>query len=263
MFLPGIVSGHYHHHSTIVFSPDGNEACWTEMYPPREKGYGTGGVMTMKVVNGKWTIPQKSKKMRGEPFFSPDGKRLYFISRKPLPGKKKGGKENIWYMEKDGSDWSDPVPVDDAINSMELHWSFSLDKKGNLYFADWNRIYYAENDGGKFKQPVDISVKYKNPTLRGFCPFISPDGDYLLFSSTKEKGGRTIDLYISFRKKDGSWTDRINLGETVNGTNRNIGAFVSVDGKYMFFTSAGKDRPWGIYWLDAKIIEKLKPEELK
>lgn len=263
MFLPGIVSGHYNQHSTIVFSPDGKEARWTEMYPPREKGYGTGGVMIMKMINGKWTYPEKSLVMKSEPFFSPDVKRLYFISRKPLPGKKEGGKENIWYMEKAGSGWSDPEPVDDVINSMKLHWQFSLDKKGNLYFADWNRIFYAKYEEGKFKLPVDISVEYKNPTLKGFCPFISPDGDYLLFSSPKEEGGRNIDLFVSFRKKDGTWTDRIHLGEDINASSHDIGAFVTSDGKYLFFTSVGKDRPWGIYWVDATIIKDLKPKELR
>jgi hypothetical protein len=263
MFLPGIVSGHYDQHSTIVFSPDGKEACWTEMYPPREKGYATGGVVRMKMINGKWTYPEIFLVMDSEPFFSPDGKRLYFISTKPLPGESEGGKQNIWYMEKTGSHWSEPKPVDDAINSMKLHWHFSLDKRGNLYFAGQGCILYAKNDEGKFKKPVDISVLYKNSTLKGSCPFISPDGDYMLFSARKEEGGRDIDLFVSFRKKDGSWTNRIHLGENINASFHDMGPVVTSDGKYLFFISMGKDRPRGIYWVDAKIIEELKPKELK
>jgi hypothetical protein len=263
LFLPGIVSGHYHAHSPIVFSVDGKEACWTEMYPPREKGYGTGGVMTMKVVNRKWTLPKKSKMMRGEPFFSPDGKRLYFISREPLPGKKERGKENIWYMEKTKTGWSDPVPVDETINSMNFHWLFSLDKQQNLFFSGSNTIYRSEYKNGKFEKPVDISKLYNNKTLKGFCPFISPNGDYLLFSAPKSEDRRNIDLYVSFNKKNRTWTDRKNLGENINATGHDIGAVVTPDGKYIFFGSVGKDRIWGIYWVSAKIIEKLKPKELK
>jgi uncharacterized protein (TIGR02145 family) len=262
LFLPGIVSGHYDAHCTIVFSPDGKEACWTEMYPPREKGYGTGGVMTMKMVNNRWTYPVKSEKMKGEPFFSPDGKRLYFLSIDPLPGDQKGGKENIWYMNRTANGWSEPVPVDQIVNSMKMHWQISLDKRGNLYFADWNRIYYAEKSGKTFKKPVDISQLYNNPTLKGFCPFISPEGDYLIFSSKKIAGGRNTDLYISFKKKDGTWTDRIHLGDEINASLHDIGAFVSPDGKYLFFTSVGKDRPWGIYWVDAGFIERLRSKNL-
>ncbi|MBN1272901.1 MAG: ankyrin repeat domain-containing protein [Candidatus Aminicenantes bacterium] len=263
MFLPGIVSGHYDAHSTIVFSPEGKEACWTEMYPPRGKGYGTSGVMMMKMENGRWTYPEKSTVMDGEPFFSPNGKKLYFLSTKPLPGEKRGGKENIWHMTKTSSGWSEPTPLDNVVNSMELHWHFSLDKKGNLYFANWNQIFFAENDKGTFKKPVDISELYNNPTLKGFCPFISPDGSYLLFSAPKQEGGRNIDLYISFKQKDGTWTDRIHLGDDINASMHDISAYVSPDEKYLFFTSVGENRPWGIYWVDAKVIEKLKPDKQK
>lgn len=146
---------------------------------------------------------------------------------------------------------------------MELHWQFSLDKKGNLYFADWNRIFFAENDNGTFKKPVDISELYNNSTLKGFCPFISPYGSYLIFSSPKQEGGRNIDLYVSFKQKDGSWTDRIHLGDEINASMHDISAFVSPDEKYMFFTSVGQNRPWGIYWVDAKVIEELKPDDLR
>ena len=85
----------------------------------------------------------------------------------------------------------------------------------------------------------------------------------MLFSARKEEGGRNIDLYVSFRNNNGTWTDRINLGQDINATGHDIGAVVTPDEKYLFFTSVGKDRPWGIYWVDTQIIKDLKPEELK
>lgn len=263
MFLPGIVSGHYDAHCSIVFSPDGKEACWPEMYPPREKGYGTGGVMVMKMIDNKWTYPRKSTILEGECFFSPGGKRLYFISTQPLNKADKGGKENIWYMEKTASGWSDAKPVDDTVNSKSLHWAFSVDKWDNLFFAGSNVIYRAENKDGKFQNPVDVAKLYNNNTLKGFCPFISPEGDYLIFSAAEQEGGRNIDLYVSFKRKDGTWTGRINLGEEINATLHDIGAFVTSDGKYLFFLSVGRDRPWGIYWVDASFIDELKQQNLK
>jgi len=262
MFLPGIVSGHYRAHCSIVFSKDGKEACWTEMYPPREKGYGTGGVMMMKMIGTKWTYPEKSPVMKGEPFFSPNGKKLYFISRKSLENEDNGGKERIWYMEKTSSGWSEAKPLDETVNSMRIHWQFSVDKWDNLFFSSGsNKIFRSENKDGKYGKPVDISKLYNNKTLKGFCPFISPDGSFIIFSSTKKEGGRNIDLFVSFRRNDGTWTNRINLGEDINATGHDIGPVVTLNGKYLFFTSVGKNRPWGIYWVDARILEKLKSEK--
>jgi Tol biopolymer transport system component len=38
---------------------------------------------------------------------------------------------------------------------------------------------------------------------------------------------------------------------------------VTPDGKYIFFVSAGGGRPWGIYWVYADIIGRLRKEHLK
>jgi Tol biopolymer transport system component len=38
---------------------------------------------------------------------------------------------------------------------------------------------------------------------------------------------------------------------------------VTPDGKYLFFVSAGQGRPWGIYWVSADIIDRLKKEHLQ
>ena len=70
------------------------------------------------------------------------------------------------------------------------------------------------------------------------------------------------DLYISFRKKDDSWTVPENMGKAVNTSSSELRPYVTPDGKYLFFTS---DRPnskgiGNIYWVDAKIIEELRPK---
>ena len=63
-------------------------------------------------------------------------------------------------------------------------------------------------------------------------------------------------LYISFKKEDGSWTQAKNIKPTIN-TNGSL-ATLSPDGKYLFY-NCNLDQ--NIYWLDAKIIEDLKPKE--
>jgi len=96
---------------------------------------------------------------------------------------------------------------------------------------------------------------FNNATLVGRSPFISPDGDYLLFSANDG-------LNISFRKKDGSWTNKISLGDSINASHENGSPRVTFDGKYMFFVSAGQSRPWGIYWVSIGFIDRLRAEQL-
>jgi hypothetical protein len=254
-FLPGIVSGHYNAHSPIVFSPDGKEAHWTEMSPPE------GRVMGMKMVGDTWTYPEPVFEGR-DSSFSPDGRRVYFIRVRPFrqgekPAGEMDGWECYWYMERTASGWSEPVSVGEAVNSIGVHWQSSIDKDGHLYFSEFEKnIYRSEYKEGEYQKPVKIVDLFKNDTLQGRSPFISPEGDYLLFTAEEQ-------LHVSFKRKDGSWTDRISLGDEINVRGLNGSPRVTPDGKYIFFVSAGQNRPWGIYWVSAGILDRLKKEHLK
>jgi Tol biopolymer transport system component len=69
------------------------------------------------------------------------------------------------------------------------------------------------------------------------------------------------ELYISFQTKMGTWTEAINMGKIINSF-VSFSATVSPDGKFLFFFSL-RDRDYRFYWMDAKIIEQLKPKSLK
>jgi Tol biopolymer transport system component len=69
------------------------------------------------------------------------------------------------------------------------------------------------------------------------------------------------DLYISFRFADGSWSRAFNAA-VLNTSEADWCATVSPDGKYLFFTRNGTGNG-DIYWVDAKIIDELRPKEWK
>jgi hypothetical protein len=80
------------------------------------------------------------------------------------------------------------------------------------------------------------------------------------------------DLYIRFRSGDGTWTRPKNMGRIINSEAKEGYPFVTVDGRYLFFYSTRvsalnerriPDGPGNVYWIDAKIIQELKPNELK
>ncbi|MEE9442099.1 MAG: ankyrin repeat domain-containing protein [candidate division Zixibacteria bacterium] len=254
LFMPGIVSGYSRAHSSIVFSPDGKEAYWTEM------DYAEGSVKVSHMVSNRWSYPVVAELDR-DPSISPDGSRLFFIKTRPFrPGEEPGGdpdvKEEYWFLERVDSGWSAPISVGDEVNAIGVHWPCSIDKDGNLYFSEFkDNMYFSEYVDGRYQEPVRITEHFGNATLVGHSPFISPDMDYLLFST--DNG-----LCISFRKNDGTWTDGINLGNEINGSHVNVSPQITHDGKYMFFVSAGQGRSWGIYWVSTSFIERLRAEHL-
>jgi hypothetical protein len=99
-------------------------------------------------------------------------------------------------------------------------------------------------------------------------PHIGVDESYVIGDVRREDGYGGSDIYISFRQKDGSWVPAINMGAQINTPLSESSGRVTDDGKYLFF-SRGQ---WEVredgstnwvgksYWVDAKIIEILRPK---
>jgi len=263
LFGLGIISSIWGLHSTAVFTPAGNEVYWAPMMTFPGEIYSRGGLLMMKRVNGRWTPPAWASFSgpNGEddvPFFSPDGKRIYFISRRPLPGEKEKGTERIWYADRTPDGWSEPRPLDPNVNSINKHWEFSLDREGNVYFAGQapdslglQDIYLARFSGGKYEKPVNLGEPINSAAVDD-TPFIAPDGSYLVFE-------RQFDLWVSFRGPDADWSEPVKLGAEVNSPSIELCPIVTADGKYLFFLSQ-RDGESHAYWVRADVIEKARPK---
>jgi ankyrin repeat protein len=262
LFAPGIVSSIWGLHSTAVFSPDGNEVYWAPMMTFPGEIYSRGGLLVMKRVDGRWTAPEWALFSGPDvnddvPFFSPDGKRIYFISSRALPGESGGGDERIWFADRIAAGWSSVRPLDAGVNEHDMHWEFSLDRPGNLYFGGQapdsrglSDIYLARFVGGKYERPANLGVPV-NSAAGENTPFVAPDGSYLLFS-------RQYDLWVSFRGAGNAWSEPVKLGPEVNSPSVELCPIVTADGRYLFFLSQ-RDGESHAYWVSAGAIEKLRP----
>ena len=259
VFAPGIVStsrGEFN----AAFSPDGKEFYFSVNEPS-----GRETMMFMTRKNNQWTSPQSvpfvSSQNDCDPFFSFDGSRLYFISTRPK--KKRAGSRDwdIWYVEKTGAGWSEAINIGPPVNSDVDEYYVSLTKDGIIYFAS-NRagglgsfdIYKSRLVDGHYTKPENLGASINTEYLE-HDPFIAHDESYMLFTSVDRPGGfGSGDLYISCRKKDGTWTKSNNLGKAFNTSGYDFCPMVSPDGKYFFFTKRGD-----IYWVSMEAIRSLFP----
>ncbi|MCK4345558.1 MAG: ankyrin repeat domain-containing protein [Bacteroidales bacterium] len=272
LFASGIVADKMGSHSPIVFSPDNKEAFWPSSVEIPGTGYTRGIILFSKQVNGNWILPEVAKFSSdygdGEPFFSIDGSRLYFISRRPFSDEGRAIDENIWYIERQNKGWSDPKPFSEIINNWEMHWQFSLDKNNNVYFGSgagggmgMGDIYCSKYINGEYTTPGNLGANV-NSKNGEFSPLIAPDSSFLIFTrNNMEK--QKIGLFISFKKKDGTWTLAKDMGNIINGSGRSICSTLSPDGKYLFYLG-NENGMSGIFWIQVdQIIEEHRKEELK
>ena len=256
IFAPGIVSIDGRFEGTVSFSPD-----LTEMYFAAENTKEETSIYFSKREKDTWTLIKRAdftkgrKKEEMHPFVSPDGKRIYFTALDTV-----FKDEKIWYVNRSGDSWSDAIQLNSPIND-DLVFFANQANNGDLYYFNLSKFttYYAPNMNGKFPEVREVPLEF------GHHAFVSPLQDYLIVTerSDQGEGRRDNDMFVYFKKKDGTWTKPINLGNTINTSLNEKGPRITPDGKYLFF---GRDERViapglaNIYWVSTEVIEKLRPK---
>jgi len=85
--------------------------------------------------------------------------------------------------------------------------------------------------------PINIENDYNFNEKANY--FLANTKKSLLLSIEREdsRGGR--DLYVSFQKKDSSWSEPLNLGSVINTANEESAPFLASDDKTLYFSSNG------------------------
>ena len=260
IFAPGFISTKSEAEFGSVFSKDGREF----YYALDTKG--KAEIRYTRLKKGRWlkpkTIISHKKYSFNDPFLSPDGSRLYYISDKPVSKKDSTDDYDIWFSKRKGKKWSKPINAGNKINTDRNEFYISFTSDGTMYFAS-NKgkaikrkhdldIYRSEFKEGKFQTAVKLSDSINT---RGYEAdvFIAPDESYIIFSAARRSGFGGRDLYISFRDANGNWTKSKNMGDIINTKKPELCPFVTADGKYFFYTS-NQD----IYWVSTEIFENLR-----
>ncbi|MCP4723397.1 MAG: hypothetical protein GY863_00095, partial [bacterium] len=146
LFAPGIVSTG-NTDWTTAFTPDGNEAYYTTAL----LDYNV--LVHIWTENGVWQEPElpsfaDARYHFADPFVSPDGKRLYFWSNRPVePSGEPRNNSDLWYVDLlENNTYGQPVRIDEIINTTDWQVFPTVSSNGNLYFSG----YYADNTKGRF-----------------------------------------------------------------------------------------------------------------
>lgn len=204
-------------------------------------------------TNGEWEKSEIASPWIGRPVISPDGETMHLGDN---------------YLKRTESGWSElkklepPTISNDSMYIMRL----SSSENGTYYFDTYKEndstfpIRYSRLINGKHEEPIALPKAINTGTFLSH-PFIAPDESYLLFDAIREDGYGDSDIYISFKQKDGSWGNAINLGDKINTNAWEASASITPDGKYLFFSrNVGSDdfENVDIFWVDAKVIFSLE-----
>lgn len=255
IFGPGVISVEANfEHSAAVFSPDGDEVFWCTNVG-WYSGEGRQGMLRlyfMKQVDGNWTEPRPAPfaaDVRAErPVFSPDGKSLYFEA---FAASGREDDVDIFVVHRTPGGWSDPVPVSPFINTAAVERLHCVTADGSMYFTrnllrPDEEIFVSRFVDGAFTVPETLGRPFdsEDPEL-AFA--IGPDEDYILVSTVNAER-TSSSLFITYRRPDGTWTERIKTPYYCGGF-----LALSPDSNYLFMLTED------IYWVDTSFVERLRP----
>ncbi|MCE7995205.1 MAG: hypothetical protein HEP71_24720 [Roseivirga sp.] len=256
IFAPGIVSINGRFEGGISFSPD-----FDEMYFGASNEDEETHIYFSKLRNNQWTPIKRAnftngrKKEEMHPFVSPDGKRIYFTALDSA-----FMDEKIWYVNRLEGSWSEAILLESPIND-DLVFYPNQARNGDLYYFNLSqfKMYAALNSDGVFPETREMEIEF------GHHGFISPSQDYLLVTdrNKEDESRKDNDIYVYFKNQGGTWSKPINLGNTINTNFNEKSPSITPDGKYLFFGRDERDIEPGlsnIYWVDAQIIETLRPK---
>lgn len=276
----------------IALTPDGTEI-YVGLFMP---GFGKAVILETRQLGGRWTPPEVAAFSRDprwrclEPCISPDGRRFFFVSDRPVdPNATQPGRFGIWMMEREGAGWGEARRLPEAVNGTVNAFYPSITRGGALHFLR------EEGQGGwvmrstwkdgawtgaeKLPAPFNRSPNQANPR-------VDPEGRFLLLPMAGRPdslGG--ADYYAYFRREDGTWTEPVHLGPTVNSAARDeFSINLSPDGKVVFFGSnrtlprlEGKPLRWAdllaertqagngnttLWWVDSQFLWDLRARAL-
>jgi len=250
-FAPGIISTKIWEYGG-TFTPDMKEFYFLRENVETKKHE----IVVFRNKNNRWLETVVGPRP-GQPIIAPDGRTMHLGRR---------------YMERTEAGWSErkdlAAPFDDILimrltASAEGTYVFDEiveDGKGGYEDAP---IRSSRLVDGKREEPRVLS-KAINTGKWNSHPFIAPDESYLIWDSQRDGGYGDSDIYISYRQPDGAWGPAINMGDKINTAGWDAAASVTPDGKYILFNRSvdaeGADNV-DIYWVDAQIIETLRPTE--
>lgn len=182
------------------------------------------------------------------PVISSDGKLLFYTrGYVNALGKNKYDQDVFLSRKNELGKWDKSLNIGFPINDKEKNAVLAISGDGkdilllNTYKPGKNRfgISMSHKTSKGWSYPEDIKIdKYVNHSpVADFT--LSQDGNVLILSVRSDFTFGENDLYVSFKKKNNTWSQPINLGKSINTPEHEVTPFIAADNKTLYFSTKG------------------------
>lgn len=241
----GISSPQFESHA--AFDPNTGD-----FYFVRSSPQFTGWRILFSRCTGKgWSSPEPpafaGDGVEADPWFTPDGRSVYFISTRPANGVRRMSLD-IWRADRDAAGaWGAPTRLPEPVNSTGAEWFPRPGADGWLYFGSsrpgglgGTDIWRARSDSTGAWRVENLGAAV-NTAGDEYEPLPAPDGSRMIIMADG-------DLYETLRTPTG-WSPRTKLGPEVNRDGLEVGALFSPSGRSLLFARDTKGPDSGEFFV--------------
>ncbi len=243
--MPPVAATKLENHLGLTFTPCGKQAFWVAWDGKWGSGAGSNQVIyTSRREGGVWgepaPAPFSGQYSDSDPFVSPDGQWLYFVSTRPAGVPDDEQDADIWRYSL--ADEGRPERL--AINSPAAEYSPVVTASGSIYFASARQggtgqgdLYCAAPVAGGFAPARLLGPALNSPTGE-WNLWVSPDETEMIFEASARTTNVSAagDLYYSWRT-DAGWTAATPI-RALNSRDSDLMPRLHPDGELLIYTTA-------------------------
>jgi outer membrane protein OmpA-like peptidoglycan-associated protein len=158
---------------------------------------------------------------------------------------------DLFYSERRSYGWSEPIRFPYPVNSSTWDADLMITSDGkSVLFASAREsdhptllpidIYVSHKISGGWSEPLSLGSTI-NTEFSDRMPYLHSDMKTLYFASNGHGGLGGMDVFMTTRLNDSTWTDwskPVNLGREINTVNKDWGYKISTDGKQAYFAAS-------------------------
>ncbi|MBN1131860.1 MAG: OmpA family protein [Bacteroidales bacterium] len=139
--------------------------------------------------------------------------------------------------------WAKPLNITPSIQSDGNQYVLSLNQDGSKILLAWidqfeSDIFITEWANGRWNRSYPIGKPVNSKYFESHA-CLTPDEKSIYFTSNRNESLGGMDIFRCDRSGDGSWSEAVNLGSTINTPLNEESPFISPDGKRLYFSSQG------------------------
>lgn len=182
------------------------------------------------------------------PIVSPDGQTLFFDRKLHPQNYGNEHADDIWMSSFKNGKWQAAEHPGAPLNNDNHNFLCSISPDGNTALVGNNytdlsapsggvSFTYRAGNGWSAPKKLEIDAFVNVNPYNEFS--LAAGGNILVMSIENGSGNGLLDLFVSFRTANGTFSKPVNLGKEINTAGNEMSPFIAADGKTLYFSSNG------------------------